>query len=332
VSVEKTRQRSWLVAAAALLPIGVVVGVSARAAPEAGFGHLLAVSGPRVLLALAVGVGLGAAAGVTGPGPAARRRELLLLGLAFGGAAGGTRAVAAGWLGPHLDLPLGALGGAAGGASILWALDRSGAAAALLTSLALLALLGLALVAGVVGRGDFETLRPAVGWLLGDFADATPTGAGVALALVAGLAALTLQSAGDGPPGERARRRALLLQAASLGAGGLVAGFAWLVAWVGRAVGGAPHGRSQVLLCAALGGTGMLAAEVLPRVLVGGYAPSSGVAVAMVAIPWLLLSGSGRSAAAPRALRAVEVVTAFAISAVFAGAVWILVRVVGAIG
>jgi hypothetical protein len=76
----------------------------------------------------------------------------------------------------------------------------------------------------------------------------------------------------------------------------------------------------------------MLAAEVLPRVLVGGYAPSSGVAVAMVAIPWLLLSGSGRSAAAPRALRAVEVVTAFAISAVFAGAVWILVRVVGAIG
>ena len=268
-----------LVAAAALLSFGVALFV--RAPEEADLALLLAVNGPRTLLAAAVGIAFGVAGAILGTGAASRKRETTTFGASAGALVGGMQGVELGFLGPALaDFVLGGVIGALVFAALLLFLSRAGRVANLAVGLAMFVMLGFAVVAAVAAKGDPGTLRDLAWWTMGDFTRAGFGSAAAVFGLVAVAAAWALRRPSSGV--------AVLLWGLAIGAGGIIA---WVSLLVPLAASPLDRERSHWLpLCAALGALTMIWADALPRLLLGGYAAPVGISVALVAIPWYLVS------------------------------------------
>lgn len=289
--------------------LGAAVLFSAAAAllvrlpPDAGLGLSLALHGPHLLLALAAGAGFGAAGAVHAAHDDAGRGHPLLFALAVGMALGGARGADFAYLGPVASFLVGGLECALLFGALVLLAGRLGGAARLVTGVLLLLLLVAGLGAAIEAKGDPAGLRPWVWWLLGDVSRATYwTAAPVAL-LILGLTAGLVRSIDPGihfaDQTEATRRRLLgragLLFGLCLGAVGLVAFFALIVALAARWLLGHEALRSWTFAAAALGALAMIFADALPRALFGGLGPPVGIAIAAVAIPWYLLRNENRS-------------------------------------
>jgi iron complex transport system permease protein len=320
---------SLAVAAAALASVGLAALV--RLPPEAGLGLSLALHGPHLLLALATGAGLGVAGAVRAAEDAAGPGPPLLLAVSTGAAFGGMRGAEIDALGVAGGFVLGAMMGALLFAAVVSALARLGGSARLATAIALIPMLGAGMLAAVAAKGDPTGLRPVTWWLLGDLSRARWLGAlPVALAVIALAIAVLRQLGAAGSLAEfaPAPRRALvalssLLFGLCLGAAGLVAFFAWLVALSARWLLGPAGLRARASLSAVLGALAMVWADALPRALFGGLAPPLGIGVAAVALPCYLLRRDARSSPTARAF---EVVLGLLLAAGVGGAAFVLAR------
>jgi iron complex transport system permease protein len=320
---------SLAVAAAALASVGLAALV--RLPPEAGLGLSLALHGPHLLLALATGAGLGVAGALRAAEDPAGPGHPLLFAVSAGAAFGGMRGSGIDALGVPGGFALGAVAGALVFAAAIGALGRLGGSARLATGIALLVMLVAALLAAVGAKGDPTGLRPVVWWLLGDLSrarwlSALPVAAGVSALAIALLR--QLGAAGSLEELSPQARRAVaglssLLFGLCLGAAGLVAFFAWLVALAARRLLGAAGLRAWAQLSAVLGALAMVWADALPRALFGGLAPPLGIGVAAVALPCYLLRRDPRSSPAARAF---EVVIGLLLAAGVGGVALVLAR------
>jgi ABC-type Fe3+-siderophore transport system permease subunit len=315
-----------------LLPTAVAVafaslafGVAIRAPEAAGFGLMLDINGPRMLLAAAVGIGLAVSATVADPGAPSLRREVLLLAASFGGVAGGMRALSLDWFGSFGDFALGSLLGAAAACGTLLLLLRVRPVANWLVGFASLGLLAAAIVAAVAAKGNPDGLRPLAWWMLGDFSRVSWLGAAATFGVVSvGVAALIRSPARQSVLG-------LLLWGVAIGAGGVIAWFGVLAAAASRALAGEVGRTTRIAVAAALGATAMIWADALPRLLIGGYAFPVGVAVALVAIPWSVAWGAGAREHG-RVLRGLDYVLAGGVGVVLLLSVGFLSYVVMQVG
>ena len=216
---------------------------------------------------------------------------------------GGARGADFAYLGPVASFLVGGFECALLFGALVLLAGRLGGAARLVTGVLLLLLLVAGLGAAIEAKGDPAGLRPWVWWLLGDVSRATYwTAAPVAL-LILGLTAGLVRSIDPGihfaDQTEATRRRLLgragLLFGLCLGAVGLVAFFALIVALAARWLLGHEALRSWTFAAAALGALAMIFADALPRALFGGLGPPVGIAIAAVAIPWYLLRNENRS-------------------------------------
>ena len=199
-----------------------------------------------------------------------------------------------------------------------------------ITNLGLLALLaiGLAVAVPAAVGADTEIARGGLAlWLLGSAPPATGFGAAAALAaslFVCGAAAVRVGAAGDAPLGSEP----LAIAALGLGVGiaGPIAFVGWFSAWLAaRAAPGL--GRPGLMLAALSGAALLMAADSVPRLLIGGYAPPLNVAVGLVAIPSFAWWNRARLRAVctgrhSKAFEAVEILAIAGSATVFAYLVW----------
>ncbi|MEN8182459.1 MAG: iron chelate uptake ABC transporter family permease subunit [Myxococcota bacterium] len=330
-----------LAAGAVLATYSAALGV--RLPGSADLGWMLAVNGPRLLLAAAVGAGLGVSAVVAQASSPSSLREAYTLAVSFGGAFGGTRALDLGLLGPAPDFLLGAGVGAMLFAGVVGLLARVPALSGVLVGIAMFAMGILALLAAVAAKGDAWGVRPVVWWALGDFSRAGWEGSGLSAASITAIAAALLVRAGPGAMWgelEGPRRRELVVLGAvlwgvSIGAGGVIAWFGLMVALAARRLLSHQALRPWLALAALLGALAMMGVDVGPRYLVGGYAFPVGPTVAMLAVPWFLAWGRlgrlPRSRRAALAVRGADFAAAVVVAGVVGGFVGVLTLIVRAL-
>jgi iron complex transport system permease protein len=266
---------------------------------------------PRVLVGLFVGAALGVAGAVM---QALFRNPLAepgVLGVSSGAAVAAVAAIVTGatargtWV-----LPLGAFAGALGALILVYAVasarrDRS-IATLLLIGIALNALFGAVVSAMVTNAPDDDTLRGVVFWLNGDLVARTWThvqmvAVPVAIALVAVLVFTRdlnvmllgeTQAQASGVDVVRLRRVLLVLAAILTGAAVAVAG---IIGFVGLVV---PHlirlvlGPDHRLLlpsAALLGGTFLVLADLVARMLFSPITLQTGTVTAFIGAPVFLL-------------------------------------------
>jgi iron complex transport system permease protein len=342
--VHRGRELGVLGLAGVGLLVAVAWGLGVRLPDSADLSWMLAVNGPRLLLAAVVGAGLAASGAIGQAGAPGSLREVYTLAVSFGAAFGATRGLTAGFLGPGPDAALGALGGAIVFLGVVAALARTGHLAVGLVGIAMSVMGVAAALAAVAAKGDPLGARPAVWWMLGDFSRVRVWGASAAAIAVLCLLTLLLERS----PRERewgeledGQRRTLTLLGATLwgvciGAGGIIAWFGALVALAAGRLAGTRALRPWVASSALLGAFLMTGLDAGGRFLVGGYAFPVGLAVAMFAVPWFLGWGRWgelpRSGLAARALRGSDFVLAGGIAAavgVFVVGLTLVVRVLG---
>ena len=290
-----------------------LLALQVRLPEGAGFGLSLALHGPHLLLALAAGAGLGVAGAFHAAEDDAGAGHPLLFAAAAGAALGGSRGSELLGLSPVPGFLLGATACGIVFVALAWGASRLRGAACLVTGVLLVLFLAAALAGALEAKGDPGGLRPWIWWILGDVSRASWSSAVPTALTIAILSGVLLRGVTPGaelsalPEAQRARLLGLsgLLFGLCLGAVGLVAFLAVIVAVSARRLIAAAPLRSWAGVSALLGALAMLWADALPRALFGGLAPPLGMGVAAVAIPWFLLRGDGRSW---RLVRALEVV------------------------
>lgn len=300
-----------------------------RVPEDAGLSFSLVRHGPHLLLALAVGAGFGVAGVVQAARSAAGPGHPLLLAVATGGASGGMLLAGRELLPALPGFLVGALAGAALFAAAVRGALALPVARRLVVGLLLLAMLGAGVLAAIQAKGDPTGLRPLAFWLLGDLSRARWITALPVSVAVAALAASIVRATPRGasfdalPDDVRSglEARAALLFGLCLGAAGLVAFFALIVAVVARWLVAGAGLRASATVAAALGALAMVWADALPAALFGGLAPPLGIGVAALAIPWYWLRAEGGSS---RPARVAEIALAVAVAAVVGLGIYVL--------
>lgn len=310
------RELVVLAGAGGALLVSIPLVLWVRIPETADLALVLAVNGPRLLLAAAVGIGLAVSATITGAAASSShsgtgremgmRREMLTLAVSFGAAAGGFSALDWGLLGLVPDFAIGALLGAALYAAVLHLLSRVRYVTNLLVGLGMGVIAVGAVLTLVGAKGNPDGFRHVLWWMMGDLSRATWWSAAPVLLTILVLATAAVQAARSGAS-RRLGVLAALLWGIAIGAGGIIAWFGLLIALAAKRVAGAASLRHAISLSAALGALAMIWADAIPRLLIGGYSFPINLAVAMVAIPWYLNWGprlgrpeTGRAATALR--------------------------------
>ncbi|MDJ0787307.1 MAG: iron chelate uptake ABC transporter family permease subunit [Myxococcota bacterium] len=286
----------------------------------------------RLLAAAAAGLALAAAGALRErTGESAPLREPLWFALSTG-AAGGFVLGASLWETPAAGWLLALVGGGVS-ALLVAALDRSGRAWNLALGF-VLATMGIAAVPTVLVAATLGAAGGPAFWLLGDVSHAAGLGAPLVLGLSAlgcGAAATVASAARLGERTELARTTAVLLLGLGIGIAGPIAFVAWFAPWVVRSVSPALSAAAQVALAGLVGAGSMMAADSIPRALIGGYAPPLNLCIGLVAIPTFLFWNRARLArSAPCragfAFEAIELLVLFAATGFFA---WLTFAVTG---
>jgi len=264
----------------------LVLALAASFRMELGEG--VAANATRVMLA-AAGGGLYALAGAlrrvrnAEEGPAF---ELTIYGMATSAAAGaalGVGLIASSPLGGALivGLPLAAVA-----YGLVHLADRPARLASLGAGLLLAVFIAAAALSASFGSEQDDGTADFIAWLLGDFATATATSAGIGLVALATLIVLTFRAVAEGPAG--AERRAVL-SSITLGFGvGLVGVLGFVGSFVPRCVRAlAPSAPPRVFLATSVvaGAATVAAIDAVPRLLIGGYALPFAVSAGMLAVP-----------------------------------------------
>jgi iron complex transport system permease protein len=293
---------------------------------------LLAINGPRVLVAAAAGAAL-ALAGALRQRVGVERPLRELAGLAISaGAAGGGFALATR---TALPPPLAFVLGAGVGAAVAWlcvrALDRPRRATNLGASAVLVVAIAIAALAGSYARARSDFVAPAVAWLLGDLGGASFASGAL---LLGGAAALVAAAAREPASGGRGLALAALSLGLGVGAAGPLAFVGGMVPRAVRALSAGASGPAWLAASAAAGAATVAAVDAVPRLLVGGYDFPWNVPAGMLALPIFLGWNRARlrreAGPAGRAFEAFEVAWIAALTLGAAALAVVLTRVVRA--
>ena len=311
--VSSTRENSpsaaglWLLLAASLVVATLSLLTSFRV-PIETFDVPWRANAARMLAAAAAGAAFGVS-GALRTGGARPLREAYIFALSAGGAVG----LAAGMKligGIGASLTLGVVG-ALTSIGLVWLADGHRRGLNGLLGAVLFALLTLGAIGLLAAGTERDGLGAAVVWLLGDVSRASPGGAISAALLVADLCAWWGMSERRTPGSGQSA--AALLFGAGVGIAGPIAFLGWFAPNLVAAFSRPP--RERIALCAAVGASLLMAADALPRALLGGYAPSLNIGIATVAIPAFLWWNRRRLRleSAPKSGSAFEIVEAGAI-------------------
>jgi ABC-type Fe3+-siderophore transport system permease subunit len=296
---------------------------------------LLRANGARVALAAGAGAALALAGALRLEARRTRPLGELRLLAASSGAAGGGFAAAQAVAGPSglLAFAAGAALGAAAFLGIVRLLERPARWTNAGVALALGGFIAVAALAGTYARARQDAVAAVSAWLLGDLSVAALPGSLGVLALAGLLAVLGARALADGAV-ERAGILAWVACGLGFGAAGLLAFVGSFVPRTVRQLAPAASPALFAVTSALAGAASVAAIDTVPRLLVGGYTLPFNVSAGMLAVPIFLLWNRARlrreAGPAPAPLEALELAGIALATAIAAGLVVFLTRIVQA--